>query len=219
MSVSVFEPGMGQDESELARHNEYAGFVDYRNGLDRDFLASIPSRIEDENQEIRTQIDAGKVFVVNGPHHLVHTVDCTHVAHQFDREAQWRERAQAQVDGAHYSLGGPSGRVGRMPRLMSRVELESLTRYSTCAHCGPDVTHRVKNSVGSGRRVGRVGAFNAGHIGRQIESTDGEPLGHVVRVVQIHDSAGSRSIISTTTSDLEVDAEYKIWIVERKFAT
>ena len=105
---------------------------------DDEFRAVIPEVIARETQLLRALERAGATYLVNGERNLVHTLTCPTIRRMLDRERMWREEGEHVIAQYRHTLGGPFHGGPKMPTLLTRPEVEELTRYDTCAVCAPE---------------------------------------------------------------------------------
>lgn len=159
------------------------------------------------DSELRSKDPA--FVMTDGGTRRVHAPSCFHVRHVVDREEAWR-----------YVLAGPSrvrdlGFVQKMPKILSRSEVEELNSYVTCQACSPTLDHTRKVwSFNAGKPMRSV-SFGVHHIGREIFTPDGDSLGVLVSHQRTIAGAGVRSVTVTSETTIEGDGS-EMYVVAPK---
>ncbi|PPG48989.1 hypothetical protein C5C41_16240 [Rathayibacter sp. AY1E9] len=173
--------------------------IDYRQLrflTDDELRAFMVEQVSAEKASIRRAVEADCIYVVAGADvRRVHFWDCSSLREQIDRDRAWSfwlhgdpENFRKEV--AHGD-GGP-----RMPILLDRAAVETLSTYVTCQICSPTLSHTRK---ARGERTTKLTSLVARHIGRSLTALDGSPLGQLQRIVTTVDAHGSTVLVETTT--------------------
>jgi hypothetical protein len=99
----------------------------------------VPARVRAEQHVIDSALAAGASYVVNEGNdgRRVHRLECWAARDKLDRHLVWHR--DTMVDDRGTLMSFP-----RMPRLVTRAELEQLTTYVCCRICAPEADHSRK---------------------------------------------------------------------------
>lgn len=149
------------------------------------------------DSELRSKDPA--FVMTDGGVRRAHKPSCFHVRHVMDREEAWR-----------YVLTGPIrvwdlGLVQKMPKILSRFEVEALNSYVTCQACSPTLDHTRKVwRLNAGKPMRSI-SFGVHHVGREIFTPDGDSLGVLISHQRTITGTGVRSVTVTSKTTIESD--------------
>jgi hypothetical protein len=179
-----------------------------RNFSDEEIRTQMSEQLGNEKALIRQAIANGEIYVVAGKDaRRVHFHDCPSLRGQVDRERAWAEWFSWPVEDVRrmhaQAFSGP-----RMPDLVSRAHVEALSSYVTCQTCAPTVNHTKKSR---GAVSTNLTSLSQRHIGRALQSLEGDELGTLLRIITTVDASGIHIAIETALTRLsqdDIDAVY-----------
>lgn len=178
-------------------------------------LSDIRTLIAREQHEIDAQLrSSAPVFVItDSGTRRVHLPTCHHVRHTIHRDEAWGLVLK------NYDTLRPAdmGMVYRLPHILVRPEIEALNSYVTCRVCAPTLDHRRKAYVLNARPMLAL-SFGIHHLGRAVQTLDGDDLGFLVGHQRIVSAEGIRSITTTTERVIEGDGTEKYLVVPKPAA-
>lgn len=153
---------------------------------DDELRAQLVEALRKEKAVINRWLDAGDCYIVSGSG-KVHLPTCPSMRTLVDREASWApylddlERARNW----HGDDNAPP-----MPALMTRADVEDLTRYTSCTVCAPSLDHTDKRPSARGWTLLKAGSLNFKHFGTAFSLADGTELGTLTRIVRDETAEG-----------------------------
>lgn len=147
---------------------------------DDELRAQLVDTLRKEKTLVDQWIDAGDCFIVSGSN-KVHLPKCPSMRAVVDREAAWAPYLDdlERVRNWHGSDNAPP-----MPALMTRADVEDLTRYTSCPVCAPTLDHTDKRPVARGWTALKAGALNYRHFGTEFSLADGKEIGVLTRITR-----------------------------------
>jgi hypothetical protein len=183
-----------------------------RNFSDEEIRSQMTEQLGIEKAQIRRAISDGEIYVVAGKDaRRVHFHDCSSLRGQVYREGAWAEWLSWPVETVRemHSQGfsGP-----RMPELVDRGHVESLSSYVTCQTCSPTVDHTKKIR---GAVTTKLTSLSQRHIGRTVQSVEGDELGTLLRIITTVDASRVHIALETTLTRLSQDDLEAIYVGRR----
>ncbi|BDZ52762.1 hypothetical protein GCM10025867_50030 (plasmid) [Frondihabitans sucicola] len=151
----------------------YAAEIDAR---EREHFKQLPEQIKAENDQVMTDLAAGRLYLVNvvaGSTNVVHFANCRTIRHQVDRDIAHEfeiERGDA-IEGSWHS-GSGYDYVAKWPNLVTLAEVEDLRSYRACGLCNPDTKQRRKYA-GARNAPSKITSVTQERIGREYETPEG----------------------------------------------
>ncbi|MDQ0755583.1 hypothetical protein [Arthrobacter sp. B3I4] len=153
---------------------------------DEELLAQLADTVRKEKALVDRWTASGDCFIISGSG-KVHLPTCSSVSAVVDRQAAWAPFLDDldRVRAWHGTDNEPP-----MPALMTRADVEELTRYSSCPECSPTLDHRDKRPSARGWTTLEAGNLNFRHFGIPFSLVEGAEIGVLTKLSRVETADG-----------------------------
>lgn len=153
---------------------------------DEELLAQLADTVRKEKALVERWTASGDCFILSGSS-KVHLPTCPSVSAVVDREAAWAPYLNdlERVREWHGTDNAPP-----MPALMTRADVEDLTRYSSCPVCAPTLDHADKRPSAPGWTALKAGSLNFRHFGIPFSLAEGAEIGVLTKLSRVETADG-----------------------------
>lgn len=183
-----------------------------------DFRALVPAMIAFEVAYLRARISNGWIYVVNGERNLVHNHACPTLRRLTDRERAWKEQVELLISTNRHAMGGPFADRPKMPKTLTRLEVEQLPRYEVCQTCSPETDSRHKRRHRDEYSEVAAHALGRDHLGRALLDNTLTPIGTLDSIHAHHGPDGTTVTIIAGDYRAELDGDDHVRLRRRTWA-
>lgn len=153
---------------------------------DEELLAQLADTLQKEKALVDRWSASGDCFIMSDSG-KVHLPTCSSVRAVVDREAAWAPFLDdlERVREWHGTDNAPP-----MPALMTRADVEELTRYTSCPECAPALDHAEKRPSVRGWTTLKAGSLSFRHFGLPFSLVEGAEIGVLTKLSRIETADG-----------------------------
>jgi hypothetical protein len=157
-----------------------------RDQSDEALLAQLADTLHKEKALVDRWSASGDCFIISDSG-KVHLPTCPTVGPLVDREAAWAPYLDdlERVRDWHGTDNAPP-----MPALMTRADVEELTRYTSCPDCAPVLDHTEKRPSVRGWTTLKAGSLGFRHFGVPFSLVAGAEIGVLIKLSRVETADG-----------------------------